>query len=103
MLPLFTYPLAFAGLAAVPVLVAIYLLRNRYRRRPVSSLMLWEDPRHSAEGGTRIRARLDPAGAALSQTCIRQPDRLLRDRQLHFGNVAPVCTIVPSGRRTATA
>jgi hypothetical protein len=60
MLPLLTYPLALAGLAAVPVLVAIYLLRNRFRRQPVSSLMLWEDPREARAGGTRIRRLQTP-------------------------------------------
>jgi hypothetical protein len=60
MLPLFTYPLAFWGLLAVPALVAIYWLRNRYRRYPVSSLMLWEDPRRPREGGTRIHRLQTP-------------------------------------------
>ena len=55
MLPLITYPLALVGLAAVPALVAIYLLRNRFRLRAVSSLMLWRDAREAREGGTRIR------------------------------------------------
>jgi hypothetical protein len=54
MLPFLTYPLALAGLAAVPALVAIYLLRRRFRRHTVSSLMLWLDPRPAREGGTRI-------------------------------------------------
>ncbi len=60
MLPLLTYPLALAGLAAVPVLVAIYLLRNRFRRQPVSSLMLWRDAREAREGGTKIRRLYTP-------------------------------------------
>jgi hypothetical protein len=60
MLPLFTYPLAFLGLAAVPALVAIYLLRNRFRRHPVSNLMLWLDPREAREGGTRVRRLQTP-------------------------------------------
>lgn len=55
MLPLILYPLALAGLAAVPALVAIYLFRNRYRRHPVSSLMLWLDARQSRHGGPRLR------------------------------------------------
>jgi hypothetical protein len=55
MLPLLTYPLALIGLAAIPALVAIYLLRNRFRRQPVSSLMLWRDAREAREGGTKIR------------------------------------------------
>jgi hypothetical protein len=54
MLPLFTNPLAFWGLLALPALVAIYWLRRRHRRYPVSSLMLWLDPNESRQGGTRI-------------------------------------------------
>jgi hypothetical protein len=55
MLPFLTHPLALAGLAAaVPALVAIYWLRRRFRRYPVSSLMLWLDPRAPREGGSRI-------------------------------------------------
>ena len=54
MLPLFTTPLAFWGLLALPILVGIYWLRTRHRRYPVSSLMLWLDPRESPQGGTRI-------------------------------------------------
>ena len=55
MLPLFTFPLAFAALAAVPALVAIYWLRNRFRPHAVSSLMLWVDQRQPREGGSRIQ------------------------------------------------
>jgi hypothetical protein len=54
MLPFFTTPLAFWGFLALPVLVGIYWLRTRHRRFPVSSLMLWLDPRESQQGGTRI-------------------------------------------------
>jgi hypothetical protein len=54
MLPLFTNPLAFWGFLALPALVAIYWLRRRHRRYPVSSLMLWLDPNESRQGGTRI-------------------------------------------------
>jgi hypothetical protein len=54
MLPLFTTPLAFWGLLTLPILVGIYWLRTRHRRHPVSSLMLWLDPRESPQGGTRI-------------------------------------------------
>src|SRR5215469_4389881 len=54
MLPLFTTPLAFWSLLALPVLVGIYWLRTRHRRYPVSSLMLWLDPQESRLGGTRI-------------------------------------------------
>ena len=60
MAPVFLYPLAFLGLLGVPVLLAIYLLRNRYRRVPVSSLMLWVDVRQSREGGTRVRRLQTP-------------------------------------------
>jgi hypothetical protein len=55
MLPFLTHPMALAGLAAaVPALVAIYWLRRRFRRYPVSSLMLWLDPRPPREGGSRL-------------------------------------------------
>lgn len=54
MTPLFTAPLALAALASLPTLAAIYWLRSRYRRYPVSSLMLWVDQKESREGGTRI-------------------------------------------------
>src|SRR5215470_17076747 len=60
MLPLFLYPLAFIGLAAVPALVGIYLLRNRFRRHVVSSLMLWLDTREAREGGRRLRRLQTP-------------------------------------------
>lgn len=60
MLPYFLYPLAFAGLASIPALLAIYWLRNRYRRQPVSSLMLWLDQKHTREGGTRIHRLQTP-------------------------------------------
>ncbi len=53
-MPLFTTPLALIGLLALPVLTAIYLLRNRYRRQTVSSLLLWLDPREARTGGPRI-------------------------------------------------
>ena len=54
MFPILTAPLALLGLATLPVLVAIYILRNRSRIQPVSSLMLWVDRRVAPEGGTRI-------------------------------------------------
>jgi hypothetical protein len=60
MLPLFLHPLAFVGLLGVPALVAIYLFRNRFRRLPVSSLMLWVDARESRQGGTRLRTLQTP-------------------------------------------
>jgi hypothetical protein len=53
MVPLFTTPWAFAGLVAIPTLAAIYWLRHRFRRHPVSSLMLWMHQRDVREGGTR--------------------------------------------------
>jgi hypothetical protein len=54
MLPVFTYPVALWGLLALPALAAIYLLRQRFRRRPISSLLLWLDPAESPEGGPRL-------------------------------------------------
>src|SRR5947208_552020 len=54
MLPIFTSPLALYGLLALPALAVIYLLRNRYRRQVVSSLLLWLDPHQPREGGPRL-------------------------------------------------
>jgi len=54
MIPFLTYPLALAALATLPALTAIYLLRNRFRRRTVSSLMLWHFTLQSRQGGTRV-------------------------------------------------
>jgi hypothetical protein len=54
MLPLLTTPLALWGFLALPILVGIYWLRTRHRRLPVSSLMLWIEPRESPLGGTRV-------------------------------------------------
>jgi hypothetical protein len=61
MLPFLTHPLALAALAVgVPALVAIYWLRNRFRRRVVSSLMLWVDAREARAGGTRLHRLQTP-------------------------------------------
>lgn len=51
---LFEYPLGFAALATVPLLLAIYLLRNRFRRITVSSLMLWDLQRKHKQGGLNL-------------------------------------------------
>jgi hypothetical protein len=56
----FAFPLALFGLLAVPALVAIYWLRNRSRRRVVSSLMLWMDQRQMKEGGLLIHRLQTP-------------------------------------------
>src|SRR5215469_10799572 len=54
MIPLLTYPLALIALATVPALAAIYILRNRFRRRQVSSLVLWRFHVQSKAGGAKI-------------------------------------------------
>ncbi len=53
-MPLFTFPLALLALATLPALTAIYILRNRYRRRQVSSIMLWRFRVQSKEGGVKL-------------------------------------------------
>jgi len=60
MLPIFTAPLAFIALLAVPALVAIYWLRQRGREHQVSSLMLWLDERQRREGGRRFERLQTP-------------------------------------------
>lgn len=54
MLPFLTYPLALIALSTVPALAAIYILRNRFRRRQVSSLVLWRFEAQSKAGGAKI-------------------------------------------------
>jgi hypothetical protein len=54
MFPLLTYPLALIALASLPALAAIYILRNRFRRRPVSSLVLWRFQAVSKAGGAKV-------------------------------------------------
>lgn len=54
MIPFLTYPLALLALATVPVLAAIYILRNRFRRRQVSSLVLWRFQPQSKPGGAKV-------------------------------------------------
>lgn len=51
---LFEFPFGFAALAAVPLLLAIYLLRNRFRQFYVSSLMLWGIQRRHKQGGLNL-------------------------------------------------
>ncbi len=50
----FAWPWAWLGLLALPALAAIYWLRQRARRRPVSSLLLWRDAPSSRAGGRRF-------------------------------------------------
>jgi hypothetical protein len=53
-IPFLTYPLALMALAAVPALAAIYILRNRFRRRQVSSLVLWRFHVQAKSGGAKV-------------------------------------------------
>ncbi|MGE0126588.1 MAG: BatA and WFA domain-containing protein [Blastocatellales bacterium] len=59
-MPVFTFPLAFIALLAVPALIAIYWLRTRAQERRVSSLLLWLDEKQMWEGGRRIHQLQTP-------------------------------------------
>ncbi|MBS1791974.1 MAG: BatA and WFA domain-containing protein [Acidobacteria bacterium] len=59
-MPVFSFPVAFFALLAVPVLVAIYFLRNRAKERQVSSLLLWMEVRQRWDGGQRIHKLQTP-------------------------------------------
>ncbi len=50
----FSSPLMLSAFSAVPALIAIYLLRNRFRTQVVSSLILWIDQRRARQGGLQI-------------------------------------------------
>ena len=54
MIPFLTYPLALMALGSLPALAAIYILRNRFRRRQVSSLVLWRFHAQSRTGGSKV-------------------------------------------------
>ena len=54
MIQFLTHPLALIALTTVPALAAIYLLRNRFRRRAVSSLVLWRFHIQAKSGGAKI-------------------------------------------------
>jgi Aerotolerance regulator N-terminal len=54
MIPFLTYPLALIAMATLPALAAIYILRNRFRRRQVSSLLLWRFHVQSKSGGAKV-------------------------------------------------
>ena len=53
---LWANPFLFAGLLAVPALLAIYLMRNRFRRVEVSAAFLWERVARVSEGRGRLRS-----------------------------------------------
>lgn len=54
MIPFLTYPLALIALATIPALAAIYILRDRFRRRQVSSLVLWRFHVEAKSGGAKM-------------------------------------------------
>jgi len=51
----FATPLAFLAIAGVPALIVIYLLRSRFRKYKVSSIMLWENLSPAKQTGLRLR------------------------------------------------
>lgn len=59
-MPVFASPFALLGLLTIPALVAIYLLRRKYRQLHVSSLILWTEPRPPAEGGRNLERLQTP-------------------------------------------
>src|SRR3954449_9928423 len=88
MFPLLLNPLTAAviGATAAAALTAVYLLRNRFRRRAVSSLMLWRDAREAREGGTKVRRLHTPLLfflelAALALLCLAAADPHVRTSQ----------------------
>ncbi len=60
MLSLFATPWALLALMGLPALAVIYWLRNRFRRVPVSSLMLWVQERENRAGGLHVRRLQTP-------------------------------------------
>lgn len=60
LMPLWAYPPALLGLLAPPVLAAIYLFRRRHRRHVVSTLIFWDQPPGSRDGGRRLNRLQTP-------------------------------------------
>ena len=91
MIPFLTYPLALLALATVPALAAIYILRNRFRRRQVSSLLLWRFQVQSKAGGAKIHAGGTHAGLHFRPTVLTgvKPGMKLYEEET-FGPVAIV-------------
>ena len=56
----FTYPLAFWGLISILALIVFYFFRNRFQRKPVSSLLLWKFIARPREGGPRLNRLVMP-------------------------------------------
>jgi hypothetical protein len=69
-MPVFTFPIAFFALLAVPALVVIYWLRNQAKERRVSSLLLWLDEKQRWDGGQRIHRLQTPLLFFLELTAI---------------------------------
>lgn len=51
---MFSLPLGLLGLISLPILGGIYLLRHRFRRRVVSSLILWQQSSKPRQGGRTL-------------------------------------------------
>ncbi|MEM6391602.1 MAG: BatA and WFA domain-containing protein, partial [Planctomycetota bacterium] len=68
-MPVFGLPLMLVGLAALPALAGIYWLRTRFRRQPVSSLLLWRSV-VEAQGGGRKKSRFQTPLALLLELLV---------------------------------
>ncbi|MEM7577144.1 MAG: VWA domain-containing protein [Planctomycetota bacterium] len=59
-MPVLGLPLALIGLLALPALAGIYVLRTRYRRRTVSTLLLWHAVAQATGGGRKANRMQTP-------------------------------------------
>ena len=106
-------PLALISLAAaVPALLAVYLLRNRVKQRDVSSLMLWIERRRMTHGGGRLqRSRLPLLFflelliilllIAAAATPLILSDRAHRPVVIVLDNSASMAAVGPDGKNAA--
>ena len=65
---IFTAPLGFLALLAIPAIVAIHMFRRRFPVRPVAGLFLWQMAHRTPEGGGKI-AKL-PITTSLLLECL---------------------------------
>jgi hypothetical protein len=105
-------PFALLGLAAIPALLAVYLLRNKVKQRDVSSLMLWAERRRMTHGGSKLQRNRLPILFFLELLIIlllilaAASPRILSDRSsrplvIILDNSASMAAIGPDGENAA--
>lgn len=91
---IFSLPLAFLGLLALPALAAIYLLRSRSRPQTVSSLMLWIDATRAREGGRILKRMHVPLLLILELAVATLLVLAMTEPRLRTGGAGPLVVVL---------